>query len=139
MVCVEEIPEGFETNYGQLIKVFSLDGKREFKQIKSTDYSSYINREFKKDEIDVFWLENKHIYIPNTDIEAVKALIIPKRCSEVDKFNNKPICYLILDTEVCYPDYLISLAKQEVLKEIATVYKRVIEDERGDENTNNKQ
>lgn len=134
---VNEIPEAYNTNYGQLIKVFTLDGKREFTFIKSVDYADHINREY-GNVSDVFWLENKHIFIPNVDIEAVKVLIIPKDSSEVDQLNNNPQCNLVLNTEINYPDYLISLAKQEVLKEIAGVYKRVIEDEKGDENNNNK-
>jgi hypothetical protein len=43
---------------------------------------------------------------------------------------------LILDSEINYPDYLITLAKQETLKEISSVYKRVVEDEKGDNNSN---
>lgn len=130
-----KIPEAYNTSYGQLIKVFSVDGRSEFTLLKSIDYPDYINREFVPTK-GVCWLENKYLFIPNTEIEYVKIVLIPKDSSEVDNLNNCDECSLVLDGEVGYPDYLITLAKQEVLKEIANIYKRVVEDEKGDNNSN---
>lgn len=131
-----EIPEAFNTNYGLLIKVLTLDGFTEFKMIKSFDYKDYINREYTKNSNFVFWLEDKYLYIPNVDIKAVKVLIIPKDPSAIDKLNcDITACASPLDGEVSYPPYLIKLAKDEVIK-VLFPRKNMVEDEKPDDNTN---
>lgn len=135
----KQIPEAFNTNWGQLIKILTLSEDIEFKGIRSSELSDYLNREYSK-PTSVYWLQDQYIYIPNTNLETVKGLIIPKDASAVDKFNcDLSQCASPLDGIVSYPDYLITLAKQEVLKELSGVYKRTIEDEKGDDNTNSKQ
>lgn len=131
----DKIPEAYNTNYGQLVKVLTLDGRSEFTMIKSNEYSDYTNREFKSNKA-VFWLEDKYVYVPDTEIQFIKIMLLPKNSSEVEKLNCPDECNLVLESEVSYPDYLITLAKQEVLKEISNVYKRTIEDEKADNNTN---
>lgn len=131
-----QIPEAYNTSYGQLIKVMSIDGLTEYSIIKSNDYSDYINRLFGIIK-PPFWIENNYIYIPNTDVNYIKVMILPKNSKDVDILNGTATsCSSILDSDVNYPDYLITLAKQEVLKEISGVYKRTPEDEKGDLNTN---
>lgn len=133
-----KIPEAYNTNWGQLIKVLTIDGSVEFKPIKSSDLKDYLNREYGGIP-NVYWMENQRIYIPNTTLDSVKALIIPKNSIEVDKMNcEENPCASILDGIINYPEYLITLAKQEVLKEISGVYVRMVEDEKGDDNTNRK-
>lgn len=132
----DKIPEAYNTNYGQLIKVLTIDGINEFKPIKSNEYGDYINREYIRNKY-VYWMEDQYIYIPNTTIETIKSLIIPKNPIEVDKLNcEASACASPLDAVLSYPDYLITLAKKEVLNELLGAYKRVIEDEKGDDNTN---
>lgn len=134
-----KIPEAFNTNYGLLIKILTLDGLSELKLINSADYSSYTKREYNTNKL-VYWIHDGYIYIPNTILEAVKGLIMPKDASAIDKLNGViSKCSSPLDGIVTYPDFLITIAKQEVLKEISDVYKRTVEDERGDDNTNSKQ
>ena len=91
-----KIPEVFKSNYGLIIKVFSIDGSREFK------------------------------------------LIIPKNASEVDKINGTlDKCSSPLDGEVSFPDYLVTLALKDVFTELAG-RGGIVEDEKGDDNTNKK-
>lgn len=133
-----EIPESYSTSYGPLVKVFTIDNLVEFTFIKSIDFKDYFIRKFKTNK-KVFWLENKHIFVPDTEIEKIKVYIIPKDPSEVDKINgDKDICASPLDSELSYPDYLIKIAKQEVLKELLAGYKQIKQDERTDDNTNKK-
>lgn len=130
------IPEAISTNYGLLLKVLTIDGRTEFKSINSESYKDYVLREFGTAD-KAYYLENKYLYIPNTTIEFVKLLIIPKNICSVDKENGViSKCASALDCYVNYPDYLITLAKQECLKEISGIYKRTIEDEKADDNTN---
>lgn len=133
---IDEIPELIPTFYGKLIKVFSLDDSREFTFIKSIDYKDYINRPYMKHK-DVYWIHNNKIVIPNTTIDHITVYLLPEDESEVDKLNNdlNP-CQFALDSVLTYPDYLITLAKQETLRELLGSYARIAEDERPDDNSN---
>jgi len=133
-----KLPKALSTSYGPIIKVFTIDGKTELGMTKSYEYTDYANREYASTKL-AYWLEDDYLYIPNTTIEAVKVMLIPENEADVDAANGTSgSCTSSLDATVSYPDYLITLAKQEVLKEISGVYKQIVEDEKGDNNTNNK-
>lgn len=134
-----KIPEAVKTNRGPIIKVYTIDNNTEIFMIRAQEYSDYTKRQYGKPKMN-YWLEDDYLYIPNTTIEAVKVVLIPKDESEVDAANgdSESSCSSVLDTNISYPDHLITLAKQEVLKEISSVYKQIVEDEKGDNNTNNK-
>lgn len=136
---VDQIPEAFNTNYGLLMKVLTIGVKPvEFKIISnSSEYKDYTTRRWSK-PLKACYLENKYLYIPDQDIQSVKILLIPINPFEVDKANGLATgCSNPLDAEVSYPEYLITLAKKEVLNELLPE-KRIIEDERGDDDTNQK-
>jgi hypothetical protein len=135
----DKLPDAFDTNYGRLVKVSTLGvNSSELKSINSFDYTDYINRKYKPKN-GAYWIQDGYVYIPNTDLEAIKVLIIPKLSYEVDKLNGTAnACARLLDSELNYPDYLITLAKQESLKEVAGGYKRLVDDENGNDNTNQK-
>lgn len=132
------IPEAFGTNYGLLMKVLTIDSKSEFKLItNSSEYEDYRNRLYVGDRIRAVYLENKYLYIPNIDYDSVKILLIPKDPYAVDVLNGAlTACSSPLDATVSYPEYLIKLAKEAALQEIAGVYKRVVSDENPNDNTN---
>lgn len=130
-----KIPEAYNTNYGLLIKVLTIDGSTKFEQIASNAYSDHTKKRYGATG-NLFWLEEGYIYIPNTDIEGIKVMIIPKNPADVDNINNScGTCTYPLDGEVNYSDYLITLAKTEVIKEL---YSRISipQDEKGNDNTN---
>lgn len=130
-----KIPAVYDTNYGPTIKVLTIDGFNEFKLIAPHEYKDYINRRFAPVN-KVYWIENGYLYFPNVTIEAVKPLLIPKNPIEVDKINGSADqCTSPLEAYINYPDYLIMLAKKEVFNEIMG-RTRVVEDEKGDNNTN---
>lgn len=136
-----KIPEAFGTNYGLLIKVFTVGViSTEFKIISNAgEYKDYINRRWAVN-LHPAYIENKYLYIPDQDIQSVKILLIPINPFDIDKCNGKLTdCSNPLDATISYPQYLITLAKKEVLNELAGIYKHIIEDEKGDDNTNQKQ
>lgn len=134
-----QLPDSYSTNYGLLLKILTIDGLKEFKLIaQSFDYKNYVTREYGNPE-PICWIQDKYLYIPNTTIEAVRALTIPKDPTAVAKLNGScEVCISPLEAELNYPEYLITLAKEEVLKDLVGVYKRTTEDEKGDDNTNRK-
>ena len=133
-----KIPQAYNTNYGLLIKVFLIDFSKEFRAIQRGEYKDYINREFGKN-LKVYWIEDDYIYIPNIEIDDITVSILPKDPLEVDKINGTVnMCTSPLEANINYPDYLITLAKKEVLSELGAS-KGLAEDEKGDDNTNVKQ
>ena len=133
-----QIPDVYETNYGLMLKVTTIDGRKEFAQLKnSTQYNDYVTREYKTNKLP-FFIEDKYIFIPNTDIDAVKVLLVPKDTITVKKLNDEcDVCTSPLEGEIPYTQYLISLAKKEVLTELGAL-KNIVEDEKGNDNTNEK-
>lgn len=134
-----QLPILIDTAYGLLIKVFTIDGLIQYTSVLSQNYKDYITREYVSGDIKTFYLENNYIYIPNTDVETVKALVISKDFCKVEMLNGKiSPCASPLDCVLCYPDYLIAITKQAVLKELLGGYENVPEDEKGDDDTNNR-
>ncbi len=132
-----KIPEAYSTTYGNLIKVFTLDEQQEYKEIKGYQYKEQQAREYGNGKY--FWLENGYLFIPATTIKKVKVLIVAKNPLEVDIINkDKSPCTSPLDAELNYPAYLITVAKQEVLKELAGITTKVVPDEKPNENENEK-
>jgi hypothetical protein len=134
-----KIPDHYSTNYGPLLKILTIDGLQEFKLLsQSYDYESYVTREYGPSK-NAAWLQDRYLYVPNTTIDAVKALIVPKNSIDVEKLNGTcSACASPLEGDLNYPEYLITLAKQEIYKELTGGYKQVREDEKGDDNTNRK-
>lgn len=131
----DKITDLFDSAYGKTVMIFDINGINKFNGISSKDYKDYKTREYKKVNNIVYWFLDDYLYIPDTELESVRAFILQKGTTSAnDTHKNK--CNLILDTEVEYPDYLITLAKKEALNEIAGIYKRMVEDEKGDNNTN---
>lgn len=134
-----KIPKSYSTIYGPIIKIFTVDRSKEFKFIYSGQYKDYITRQYNTHK-EVFWIEDNYIFVPNSSIDKIIVMLLPDNPIEVEILNGcKDDCLSPLDGIITYPDYLITLAKQEALKEISGIYKREIEDEKGDDNTNRKQ
>ena len=133
-----KIPDAYNTNYGLLIKVFTIDRIKQFTLILSNNLKTYTTGEFISNKL-CCWIEDGYLYIPNTDIESVTVLILAKDPSQVDALNNCTTCNYPLESDLNYSDYLITLAKAEVMKELVGGYKRMVSDEKGDDNNNSKQ
>lgn len=132
-----KIPEALNTNYGLLIKVLTVDRRYEYKFISSETFRDYATREYGSNLVRACYLENGYIYIPNTTVEKLLVLIIPKDLCSIDKLNGViGDCATPLDCIVTYPDYLVTLAKQEVLKELFGGYKHEVQDEKSNDNSN---
>lgn len=132
----EKVPKVFDTNYGLLLKVLTADGRTSIPLIaNSSEAADYTNRRWGKVQ-NLCYLEDDYLYFPDSTLESIKLLLIPMDPYEVDKANGSTGCSFPLDAEIPYPKYLVTLAKREVLNQLAGITKRVVEDEKGDENTN---
>lgn len=129
------IPDAYSTTYGNLVKVFTLDGSQEYKEIHAYQHPDKATREYGTGKY--FWLENGYLFIPNVTYKAVKVLIIAKHPQQVDIINGVVSkCETPLNEELNYPAYLITVAKTEVLKELTGATTRVIPDENPNQNQN---
>lgn len=132
-----KIPDTYETLYGNLIIVSHLKNKYTFKEIKPYQYGEYSANPFAKGK--VFWIENGYLYIPDTSIEHVKIFGVFKDTTQVDKLNGISSCLSPLDSEFAFPEYIITIAKQEVLKELVGTTKQIVPDNKPDLNTTTRQ
>lgn len=132
-----KIPKTYETSYGNAVVVSTLKNERNFKQIKAVEYSENAVNKFAKGYL--FWIEDDYLYIPDSSISFVKIYGIFTDTTEVDKLNGVNSCLSPLDLEFSFPEYIISLAKKEVLKELMGTNKQIIPDNKGDLNTTTRQ
>lgn len=132
-----KIPEAFGTSYGLLIKIFTIAGDKIQLIADSGDYNSYASRRWKQVS-EVAYIEDGYLYLVNSTLENVKILLVPINPYDVEKANGTDNCKFALDFDIPYPEYLITLAKRQVTQSIAGITKRVVEDEKGDDNTNQK-
>lgn len=69
----EELPSIVETYLNVVIRgVYSIDGKVAFKEVQSPTRYSDILKIYPNKRDNFYWIQNKHLYITNPDIEVVK-------------------------------------------------------------------
>lgn len=129
-----KIPSYFNSVFGPTFKLFDVTGFTEFRLINRAQYQSEINKQYKS-KTPIYWIQDGYIYIPNSSIEEASGYILEKIDENISQ-NEK--CNLILEREVNYPQYLIDIVKKELKQDLGGIYKRIVEDEKPDNNTNNK-
>lgn len=144
MRSVEELPEIFSYRAGPVIReVMSIDGSVNFLPTTPTGYKAILDREFRDKRLKYFWLENRRIVIPDSQVKKIKVTAYFRDhyeakqvgCTETFTSNN---CQSALDEEFQCPVHLLSTVKQECLNILLNSYKRVVPDELVDGNSNNK-
>jgi len=141
MKSIHKIPDTYETFYGELLEVHNPIYAKEFRQTTPKAYKNIKLREFKDKKIKYYWLSNGYLIIPDSMVQTVTLRGVfadpsaAKKLSEcADKNEDK--CSGILDQPFVCPDYLVSIVKQETLKDLFGFYKRVTTDENPDLNNN---
>lgn len=136
----QKLPQTYQTSYGNVIKIMSLNYSKTYKQIRPEQYSFYTKRKFQLPQTGYFWIIDDYLYIPNSDVEAVRSIGIFKNTNNVNIFNgvDGAECVSFLDAEFNFPDYIITIAKKDILESLANVTKRTIVDNNPNLNTNQK-
>lgn len=129
----DKIPNYFNSIFGPTFKLFDINGFLEFKRIDRSMLRDEMNKQFKS-KIPFYIIENGYIYMPNSTIENATGYTL----SKLDNNNSNSDCNLVLESTISYPEYLIELVKKEMKQELSNGYKRMIEDEKPDENSNKK-
>lgn len=143
MRSVEKIPELYSYKNGLLIKdVYSMDRSQKFDLTTIRTYQNIQNREFKNKNLKYFWIENNHLYIPDSQIHLISLTGLFKNKSEAKKISScleeQDNCETILDSEFICPEHLLSTVKREVMQDLFNSFK-IPFDENSNLDTNIKQ
>lgn len=134
---VEKIPRVYLSSYGNIIKVMNIDGTLEYTQTTQAKYKDIMNREIVNPNVKYFWIDDGYIYIPNSSVETVSVLGLFLYPEQADILNDESTdCISPLDQVFPAPDYILTIAKGQVLQEYAGITARMVEDERADQNSN---
>lgn len=140
MRSIKEIPQTYETLYREMIQVFNVEYAKEFRQITPQEYKNIIVREFKDPRIKYFWIQNKHLIVPDSLVKAVTVRGVFINPNDAKKLNSclteEEQCSPMLDQPFICPDYLLAVVKSETLKDLYNFYKRSVVDENPNVNTN---
>jgi hypothetical protein len=123
-VSTIKIPDTYQTSYGYALKVFNVNYSKEFNLIQPQLYRDIKNRPFPTNN-GYFWIQDGYIYIPDSDIEVGIVLGMFKE----DALLKDCECPKPLDSTFAFPDYIVTIAKQEVLKELLGGNKQISKDD----------
>lgn len=132
MKSIEQIPSTLQLYSGNALKLFNIEYTKEYNLTQPYLYKDLINRQFKSKN-GYFWIIDNYIYIPDSEVEFV----IPFGIFREDQIAISN-CKKPLDSYFSFPEYIVTLSKQEVLKELLGGYKQLVSDEKSDLNNNSK-
>jgi len=135
-----KIPDTYETFYGEMLEVHNPTYAKEFRQTTPKGYKNIKLREFQDRRIKYYWLSNGYLIIPDSSVQVVTLRGIFENPAAALKLNScakdDDRCASTLDQPFVCPDYLISVVKQETLKDLFNFYKRITTDENPNLNNN---
>ena len=131
MKSVNKIPKTFIGNTGSILLVYNIDKSIQFTQTTPSNYLNVLRREFKSPQ-KYFWISDDYLYIPDSFIEEVIIYGVFLDLSQTtdDK------CFSLLDADSSIPDWLRTDAIRVTVGEIASVTKRISQDESTELNSN---
>lgn len=132
------LPDVYESSYGNIIKVLTVDYAHTFTRVDPFSYKDYKNRRFGPKRF--FWEIDGYIFIPDSMVDSVMVIGAFKYNNEVDEINKGvKNCTGYLDAEFNFPDYITSIAKSETIKKLSSVFLQIPNDDNPNLNTSQKQ
>lgn len=131
-----KIPKTFDTTYGTLLKILTIDKKSEYKQTTPIEYIDLMKRPFASKKFKYFWIEDEYIVIPNSKVENVYGIGLFENPHEIDNINGVSDCIKPLDSLFPCPGHLLDIVKKETIIELAKILKGIPEDEKPNQNSN---
>ena len=143
---VMPLPELYSTIYGVILRVFTIDSKKEFTFITPHEYQYTLHRSYKNPAKGYFWLEDNYLVIPDEFMDEVKLsgmFVAPWEARRLisDKIpverNSEGFCKGPLDDTFICPGHLAGKVRQETVKDLYGFMMKgmQVEDERPDGNT----
>jgi len=139
----KKIPDLIQNKFRELLQVLNPKFSREFTFTTPEQYKNILNREFYDKRIKYYWIQNGFLIVPDALVTTVTLRGVFLEPAEANKLNScipesEQECVSILDQPFVCPDYLVSVVKQETLKDLFNFYKRNVVDEAPNLNTNEK-
>lgn len=134
----KDFPERYDTTYGKILRVFSIDGKVEFIPTTEHEYQYTVNRKFKDPYKKYYYFKDNKLVVCDPDVEEVYISGIfkePAKALLLDKAAVAPTCYFPLeDFFVCPQDLVGDVIDLTVQKYAGTIEVKAQEDENPDGN-----
>lgn len=140
MKSKKKLPRAFDSNYGTLIKVFTIGGGKEYVQTTISKYIDIKSREFINPNTRYFWIDDGYLYIPDSKVVEVMVMGLFENPEEVDILNevDGAECAKPLDALFPCPGHLLDAVKKDTVTLLAKIYKAIPEDEKPNMNSNDK-
>lgn len=133
----KKVQSTYQTGFGNTLKVFNSNMSGEYNNTTPSSYTNISNRAFKP-KVGYYWLSDDYIYVPDND-EIDEILVVGIFKEGLDTTDEEGTCKKPLDFMFSFPDYIISLAKTQVITDIVSKHIQIPVDERPDDNKNQKQ
>jgi len=135
-----KIPATYTSAAGDMIRDINsiFPYGKEYRLVTPKEYKKIREREFQNKKIGYAFIIDNYLYLPDSEIEKVAvtgAFINPK---EVGILNGDEPCKPFLDYQFYMPEYLIKVAHDMVLQDLASVNQKVVKDEDTDLNENSR-
>lgn len=123
MKSTRKIPDVVQTSFGYALKVMNLDLSGEFLPTTPQAYKDIKARQFKS-KLGYYWVVDNYLFLPDTSIDTVYLLGMFLEGASIE--DGKIVdCYKVLDSQIPFPDYILSLAKTETIKEVLGSNKQI--------------
>lgn len=135
----KKLPELYTCTSGNIIKeVISLDDGNIYYPSSTRDYSNIMNREFKSKK-KYYWFRDGYLIIPEGPelVSLLGCFIDTSKARSVSE-NYMYKCEEPLEEEFPCPSHLLSIVRQECVKDLFNFYKRIVPDEIPDLDNNTK-
>tara|TARA_R110000868_G_scaffold5681_6_gene33615 strand:- start:14023 stop:14694 length:672 start_codon:yes stop_codon:yes gene_type:complete len=115
----DKLPNLFNGQLGPLIrKVYSIDGSFDFNKISPASYISINSKSCTKyDNAKYYWFRNGHLYLPDTNIEAIMIEGLWEDLLDGFCTLDKNDCTPMQDRKLPLPEYLFAEVEQMVEQE----------------------
>lgn len=130
----QPLPKMFQTDYGELLGVYSIDNSTKFNKTNPSEYSQIQKRRFVSKN-PYYYLSEDYLYIPNSTVEVVNLLFLT---FDLKMYNSLlEGCNSLLDIEFPCPSFLLAEVIEKT-KESLLTSKQITVDEDSDLNLNKK-
>lgn len=146
MKSCEKIPEGLFGKIGpSILSVLSVDGSIDYRYITPRRYSDIKKRKYRKSKAGLYYIEDGHLYLPDSKNELVDIVMITSDKDEAECVSecsgdskSEIACKSKLDTEFVCPDRFLELVISQTIQEVGSFYRTSIEDENPNLDSNQK-
>lgn len=128
------LPKMFQTDFGELLGVYSIDNSVKFNKTNPAEYSQIQKKRFVSKN-PYYYISDNYLFIPNSDIELVNLLFLTFDLKAFVAMGEG--CQSLLDVEFPCPSFLLAEVLEKT-KESIMVRKQINPDEDSNLNLHDK-